>query len=383
MMPSFETDAAGLSSHPTWMEIDGAALRHNLDQVRRRVASGVKIIASVKANAYGHGIQPVAKVLEEAGVDMLATGSFVEACALRAAGVSTPVLLLAGALPEAMGEVLARGFIPTVYDLDGARAVSRAASETASPPTPVFVKVDCGLGRVGVALDLAAALIDDIAAMRNILVQGLYTHVSFNDSQGMAYSRERLRLFYDLLGSLKAAGVNIPITQALASSALLMGWRDDCTAVCPGHILFGLSPVIPELAELTPFRPILRAVKSRVIQVRDHSSGPDRGTGAYHKNRRQRRTAVAPCGMNDGYRAAVGTHEAQVLHRDRELRVIGVSLEHLTVEVPDDVEIAVGDELIVVAGDGPVALNTVAAWQNHRPIEAMMTFSARMPVLAV
>ncbi|MDP7548136.1 MAG: alanine racemase C-terminal domain-containing protein, partial [Alphaproteobacteria bacterium] len=212
------------------------------------------------------------------------------------------------------------------------------------------------------------------------------THVSFNDSGGMAYSQERLGLFYDLLGSLKAAGVDIPITQAVASSALLMGWRDNCTAVCPGHILFGISPLLPgpgELAELAPFRPILRAIKSRVIQVRDHSSGPDMGSGAYHKNRRQRRTAVAPCGMNDGYRPAVEGHVAQVLHFGRELRVIGVSLEHLTVEVPDDVEIAVGDELIAVAGAGPVALNTVAEWQAQRPIEAMMSFSARMPVIVV
>lgn len=376
-------DMDALNAHPTWMEIDGAALRHNLAEVRRRVADGVHIIASVKANAYGHGIVAVARVLQDAGVDMLATGSFAEACALRDAGVATPVLLLAGALPSAMGAILERGFIPTVYDLDGARAADRAAAAMTGAPRSIFIKVDCGLGRVGVALDQAAALIDDIATLGNVKVQGLYTHVSFNDSQGMAYSQERLRLFYDLLGSLKAAGVNIPITQALASSALLMGWRDDCTAVCPGHILFGLSSVAPELADLAPFRPILRAIKSRVIQVRDHSSGPDMGAGAYHLNRRQRRTAVAPCGMNDGYRAAVGGHEAHVLHFGRELRVIGVSLEHLTVEVPDDVEIAVGDELEVVAGAGPVALAVVAGRQGQRPIEAMMTLSARMPVIVV
>ena len=379
MNPSFDFDPAALNCHPTWMEIDGAALRHNLDEIRRRVADGVQIIASVKANAYGHGIVPVARILQGAGVDMLATGSFAEACALRDAGVTTPVLLLAGALPQAMDAVLARGFIPTIYDLDGARAVDRAASAA----TPVFIKVDCGLGRVGVGLDEAAALIDDVAALANVQVQGLYTHVSFNDSRGMAYSQERLRLFYELLASLKAAGVNIPITQAMASSALMMGWRDNCTAVCPGHVLFGLSPVVPGLAELAPFRPILRAIKSRVIQVRDHSSGPDMGAGAYHTNRRQRRTAVAPCGMNDGYRSAAGADEAQVLHFDRALRVIGVSLEHLTVEVPDDVEIAVGDELVVLGGDGPVALETVAAWQNRRPIETLMTFSARMPVVVV
>jgi alanine racemase len=376
-----------MESHPTWLELDRAALAHNLGQIRARLAGNVKIIASVKANGYGHGVVPVARVLAGEGVDMLATGSFAEALAVRGAGVETPILMLAGALPDAMGEIVAQGFIPTIFDLDGARAVSRAGPPSTpnpmSAPAPVFVKVDCGLGRVGVALDEAQGLIAQISRMANIVVQGLYTHLSFNDALGMAYAKERLALFYALVQSLKAAGIDIPITQALASSALLLDWRDDCTAVCPGHILFGLNPVTADLAGIAPFQPALGAIKSRVIQIRDHSGGPDRGAGGYHRERRQRRTAVAPCGLNDGYAPITRGMDGVVLHGAHELRVIGVSLEHLTVEVPNGVEIAVGDELLITGGDGPVALHRVAQWQGRRPIDTIMGFSAHMPVHVV
>ncbi len=372
-----------LETHPTWMELDASALVHNLGEVRQRIGGGVRIIASVKANGYGHGIVPVARVLADAGVDMLATGSFAEALALRAAGVETPVLLLAGTLPGGMGDVVAQGFIPTIIDLAGAQAVNRAVSLAATAPTDIFIKVDSGLGRVGVALDAAQGLIAEIAGLPNVIVRGLYTHLSFQDADGMAYTEQRLALFYDLVQRLKAAGLDIPITQALASSALLLGWRDDCTAVCPGHILFGLNPVSAELAGVKPFHAALAAIKSRVIQVRDHAGGPEMGAGGYHGGRRQRRTAVAPCGLNDGYAPIGPGLDGVVLHGGHELRVIGVSLEHLTVEVPDAVHIAVGDELVIVGGDGPVALDRVARWQGRRPIDALMAFSARMPVKVV
>ena len=160
----------GPETHPTWMELDASALLDNVGEIRRCIGDGVKIIASVKANAYGHGIEPVGQVLSQAGVEMLATGSFAEAVALRDAGVKTPILLLAGALPNALGDVVARGFIPTIYDMDGARAVDNVAKVTA----PVFVKVDCGLGRLGIPLDEAPNLLRQVTNLTNVKLQGLY-----------------------------------------------------------------------------------------------------------------------------------------------------------------------------------------------------------------
>ena len=368
------------STHPTGMEIDTSALTGNLAEVRRRARPGVKVIASVKANAYGHGIVPVAKALEKAGVEMLATGSFVEASALRAAGVKSPVLMLAGALPEGLEEIVGAGFIPTIYDRVGARAAA-AAGEGRS--VAVFVKVDCGMGRLGVGLGDAPALVEEIAALDGIHIEGVYTHLSFKNAEGMAYAKQRLSLFYDLLRDLATRGHAFAYTQALASSALMVGWVDECNAICPGHVLYGMPSVGSDLAPIEGFRPVLGAVKSQVIDSTDHNADPLPDAGGYHAKRRERRTVVVPCGLNDGNRSAIDGQTAEVLYAGRRLRVLGGSLEHLVIEVPDDVEISVGDTVTIVggAGDQRIDIAEYAKWQGASGLECMLSLSARMPVI--
>jgi alanine racemase len=363
-------------THPTWMEIDASAIHSNLAEIRRRAEPGVKVIASVKANAYGHGIVPVAVALEAAGVDMLATGSFAEAKAIRAAGVSTPVLMLAGSLPDGVAELVEAGLIPTVYDLAGAKASVAAADGNRAP---IFLKVDCGMGRLGVSLSDAPGLVDEIAKLEGVDLQGVYTHLSFKNAEGMAYTKKRMVLFYKLLSDLRAAGHEIPVTQALASSALMVGWTDACNAICPGHVLYGMPSVGSTLAPLSGFSPVLHAVKSRVIDKTEHGADPGIGAGGYHGKRRERRTVVVPCGLNDGNRSAVDGQTAEVLFAGRRLTVIGGSLEHLVIEVPDDVEIGIGDTVSIVGGDGEgrIDIADYAQWQGASSIECMLSLSAR------
>jgi len=371
--------AARLAAHPAWIELDEAALGANLAEVRQRVGDGVQIIASVKANAYGHGIVPVARSLAAAGVDMLATGSFDEAAAIRRAGITTPVLMLAGALPEATATLRDHDLVPTVFNQETADI----AAGTDAGPTPVFVKVDCGLGRVGVTLDQAARFITQLAVRPDIDLQGIYTHLAFKDAASMAWTEERLPLFYALIRELKAAGIDPPVTQALASSALLMGWRDDLSAVCPGHVLYGLSPVVAGFTDIAPFRPVLRAIKARVIHIGDHGAGPPPGGGGYHRRRQGRRTAVVPCGLNDGYRPARPGQSAVVLCQGRRLAVLGVSLEHLTFDVPDELALSLGDTVVLAGSDGgeSISLDELAGWQGATPATALVTLGAGLPML--
>lgn len=376
------TSGADLAAHPTWMELDLNALRGNLAEIRRRAAPGVGVIASVKANAYGHGILPVARELEAVGVEMLATGSFTEAKAMRAAGIEVPILMLAGALPEGIAALVEAGLTPTVYDGAGARAASEAGTR-AGVSAPVFVKVDCGMGRLGVSLGEAPALVAEIDECDGAHVEGIYTHLSFRNAEGMAYAKARMALFYRLLRDLRDAGHEIPITQALASSALMVGWIDECSAICPGHVLYGMPSVAADLAPIDGFTPVLGAVHGRVIQVADHAGGPPPGSGGYHSARRERRSVVVPCGLNDGNRSAVAGQTAEVLFEGRRLTVLGGSLEHLVIEVPDEVTIAAGDTVTVVGGSGErrIGIAEYAAWQGASSIECMLSLSARMPVL--
>ena len=150
---------------PLWAEIDFGALAHNLAVVRG-LAGQRRLIASVKANAYGHGAVPVARELARLGVDTLWTGGIDEALAIRAAGIGVRILLFGGYLPADIPELLRHGLTPTIYDRAGAQAISAAARG----PTPVYVKVDAGLGRLGVPLPEAEELIQGIAALPNIIL---------------------------------------------------------------------------------------------------------------------------------------------------------------------------------------------------------------------
>ena len=379
---TFENRAVD-ETHPTWIEFDVEALRHNLSIVRKSLTAGTQIIASVKANAYGHGIIPVSQVLEREGVEMLATGSFSDAQAIRQAGVKTPILMLAGTLPGGMKNLVQEGFIPTIYDFIGARSAAAAAKAIKDDyQHPIFIKVDCGMGRLGISLSNTLPFLEEIKNMPNLWVQGLYTHLSFKDDISMKFTRERLSLFYEMLKNIEQKGHVIPITQALASSALIMGLDDKCTAICPGHVLYGLSSITEPPASMNEFLPVLSSVKSRVIHVADHKDGPSPGSGGYHKNRSCSRTGVVPFGLHDGNVSIVGENRPAVLFKDKRRGVLGVSLEHLVFEVEDGTDLKIGDEITIVGGKGPEKIDLVefAAWQQSSPLEALMILSNRLPI---
>ena len=214
-----------------WSEIDLDAVRDNFAEVRRRTRPGVQIIAAVKANGYGHGAVLVARTLSRHGVDGFATGSFDDACALREAGISAKVLLLPCQLPESTEELFRHDLIPTVYNLETANAVSSAATS----PKSVYVKVDCGLGRFGVHIDDALDFVRAVTALPRLVVDGLYTHLPFNDANGQRWAIRQLAAFQALRRALADNGIAIPVTQALSSPGIVLDLDDGgCTAVCPG-----------------------------------------------------------------------------------------------------------------------------------------------------
>ena len=153
-----------LTTHPAWMEFDLGALAANYDALMRQVGPGVQMIASLKANAYGHGAVETAKGVASRGVFALSTGSFRDAVAIREAGLTMPILMFGGNLPEAAAQYLEHDLIPTVYNMETAHAVSEAATSPAS----VYIKVDAGMGRLGVELTVAENFIRKVSTFNNI-----------------------------------------------------------------------------------------------------------------------------------------------------------------------------------------------------------------------
>ncbi|MDP6708302.1 MAG: alanine racemase [Alphaproteobacteria bacterium] len=363
---------ASLATRPSWMELDLDALAHNYRSLRASVGPEVKIIPALKANGYGHGVAQMARLLARFDVHALATGSFEDAKAIREAGIELPILMFGGALPEGMATLLALGLTPTVYDLAGAEAVSAAATE----PSPVYVKVDAGLGRLGVALPDAFEFIKHLTGMANLVVEGVYTHLSFFDPEGREWSRRQLRAFDALLDELAAAGIEVPVTQALASSTLMAGLESHGNAVCPGHLLYGVPSVAPEVAPIAPYRPVLSAIRSRLIHAGPLKAGMrDAGRNA------PGRVGVIPLGLADGCRAFLPDAPAAVLIDGRRAPVRGVSLEHMTLDLTDFEAAGVGDEVVVMgrSGDDEIGLGDIAAWQGTRQHHVLMAFDGRLP----
>lgn len=361
---------------PAWAVIDLDALEQNCREVARRVGADVKVIASIKADAYGHGAVACARRLVQAGAYALATGDVAEAAAMREAGIRAPILVFGSFLPQDVPDLLARDLIPTVYNLETAEAVSRAARA----PSPVYVKVDCGLGRLGVALDDAAGFVRRIAALPNLQVAGLYTHIPFFDAASRARTEARLPAFEALAETLTRE-LGPMVTQALASSAVLVGLKDRCNAVCVGHLLYGLSSMAPGQADLSAFRPVLREIGSRLIHVAHHPAGRDVAIGGHYGIANAMVTGALPVGAQHGVRNAAPGRRAEALIRGQRVPVMSVTLEHTTLDLTGIDAPRLGETVLLLGGDGDtrIALDDVAGWQGRPPLEAAMTFSKRLP----
>jgi len=360
---------------PLWVATDFEALAHNLAVVRR-LAGQRRLIASVKANAYGHGAVPIARELARLGVDTLWTGSIDEALAIRAAGIGARILLFGGYVPAGIPELLRHRLTPTIYDRADAQAVSAAASG----PTPVCIKVDSGLGRLGVPLPEAEELIQGIAELPNLAIEGIYSHLPFGSATGRDWAREKYGGFAALLARLAARGIRPPVTQVWASSGLLAGMPDVCNAVCVGHLLYGLSPVAPDVAPASDLRPVMTTIKTRLIHVAHHAAGQDIAIGAHDGMKNARVTGVVPLGLGDGMRSAAPGQTMSLLIRGRRAPVIGVSLEHTTLDLTGIDSPQVGDEVVVIGQSTGLSnsFNDLARWFGCSELEALMAFSKRL-----
>ena len=365
--------------HPGWAVYDLDRLRANLAGIRRRIGPDRACIAALKGNAYGHGALPVARALDGEGLAAFMTGSFDEACRLRAERLRTPVVMFAGALPAGMGDLVGAGLVPTLVDRAGAEAAARAA-----PPgerVPVYVKVNAGLGRLGVPLDAAEGFLDELAAMQRLEVRGLYTHLPFGDARTRDWAEGRLAAFDALLARLAARGRTPPLTQARASACVAAGLSDRANAVCVGHLLYGLSPFVDDsIADLSAYRPVLAEIGSQLIQVSVHPQGSDIAIGGSYGLRHGRRTGVAPIGVAQGLVRPVPGSRPQALVRGRRAPILAVSLEHLVLDLTDIGDAAVGDAVRLLGGDcdAAIGLDELAAWFGMTALDTAMALSGRL-----
>ncbi len=349
-------------ARPVWAEIDLGAIEHNLGRLRERAGRPVKVFAPVKANAYGHGVAQVGRHLERLGVDGLATANLDDALAMRAAGVEIPILMYGSQLPGGFGVLLENRLTPTVYSTEGVRALAGAV-DGGDRQIEVQVKVDCGLGRLGVRPEHAAGLVREVLSFPLLRLEGIYTHIPFDGGRGAEWSRRALAVFADLVREIEAEhGIRIDYAQASASSVMSEGFPDSLNTIAPGHLMYGLSPIGGGRAETLGFRKALRGLRAQLIHVGHREVGDDLLGAGPNGVTEARTTGVILLGMDNGYRSARGDVPARMLVRGQSCAVLGVSAEYTVLDLTGVVDAAVGDTVTIVGEDGgeTIAVEDVA-----------------------
>jgi len=372
------------ATRPTRAEIDLSALASNL-RVVRGVAGGSRVFVVVKADAYGHGLVQVARRLERENVDGLCVALAEEGLALRACGVTAPILVLNGVYGEAHERVLSAHLTPVVYSLEQAQAFARASRELGNRPVAVHLKVDTGMARLGVQLDELAPLLDAIESLP-IRVDGVMTHLSSADSDA-AETRAQLARFDGAVTTLRARGHRPRFVHAANSAATYMHEGSRYDLVRTGLVMYGIAPPgadggaaagrTHERAELTP----VMSVRTELIALRDLPAGAPVGYDQTFRTSRPSRIATVPMGYGDGLMRSA-SNRGHMLVRGQRCPIVGrVSMDLTTLDVTDMPEVAVGDDVVLFGRQGGAHLSAVELAEASGTIayEVLTSISPRVP----
>lgn len=338
-----------------WASIDLAAIAHNVEVIRRRVAPAA-VWAVVKANAYGHGAVPVAEAALEAGAAGLCVALVQEGVALREAGVGAPILVLSEQPPDQISAIIEHRLTPTVYTPAYIRALTEAA--TAAAPVAVHLKIDTGMQRVGAPMAELDAVIDELSAASDRLrIEGVFTHLANADTPDDDVNQAQLADFDRALERLNARGIDPPLVHTANSAAALTIPPTRRALVRIGIAMYGISPG-PQIDSTMTADGLLAALslRARVSMVKRVAAGTAVSYGLRHRFEHDTTLATVPIGYADGVPRRLGTRPdrpgTDVLVGGRRCRVVGaVTMDQLVVDV-GDLDVAVGDEVVLIGRDG-------------------------------
>lgn len=359
-------------SRPTVAEVNLDAIAHNLGCVRR-VAGSAQMYAVVKADAYGHGLIPVARCLEQSGVDGICVALVEEGLALRAARIEIPILVLNGVYGNDHADVLRAGLTPVVYELSQAQAFASAA---AGRSVRIHLKVDTGMARLGVPLDRLPAMLDGLAALPALRVEGLMTHLASADSDP-AMTALQLERFAHAETLVRARGHQPRFVHASNSAGTYARTSNEHNLVRVGVALYGVAPMPGVGHDLMP----AMQVRTQVIALRELPVGAPVGYGSTFRAQRPTRIATVAIGYGDGLLRAAGHHGAMLVRGVRATIAGVVSMDLTCLDVTDIPDVSVGDEVVVLGQQGAaeITASELATVAGTIPYEVLTNLSARVP----
>jgi alanine racemase len=370
-----------LGGRPTWAEIDLDALAANYRAVRELVGPGASVMGVLKADAYGHGAAGCGRRLAAEGAEWFGVATPEEGVALRRAGLAQSVLSFGGCWEGQEALCLRERITPVVYRLDAAASLDRAARE-AGVVAGVHVKVDTGMGRLGVRFDEAAEFARVLSVLANVRVEGLMTHFAAADEPGRdCFTEEQLKRFRAAQAAFREAG-HRPVYEHMANSAATFAHPETRgNMVRPGGVLYGLwRDVLPAAGGQPPLRPVM-AFRTRVTLLKRVRRGESLGYGCTFEASRDMLVATVPAGYADGY-ARTLSNRGRVIVRGVYASVVGrVSMDLTLLDVTDVAGVSVGDTVTLLGADGALAVpaEDVARTAGTLSYEITCGVSARVP----
>jgi len=368
---------------PTWVEISLSRLRRNFDHVRQ-LAGARHVMAVIKADAYGHGAVPIARCLAACGVDWFGVATVEEALELREAGIAQPILLLGGLYMSDPAHLIEYQLTPTVSSTARLDTYAECAQRFGKP-IEFHLKVDTGIGRLGLPLDRLEAFLEHYRELRGLELTGFFTHLASAEDLVATQNEEQAACFRSALEALRAAGIDPKWTHVSNSAALWVGLKFPENLVRVGALLFGycmpiLAPPGREAPKGELFEPVL-TFKSRVVYLKDVPTGTPLGYGGAFHTRRPSRIATVPVGYADGLSRGL-SNRGRTIIRDRYARIVGnISMDLALLDVTDVPGADVGDEVILLGSSPHCSITALEIAQELGtvPYEVLCSIGKRVP----
>jgi alanine racemase len=366
---------------PTWLEIDLSAIANNTRRIKELVGPQVRVLASLKADGYGHGALKVARTALHNGASMIGVATVSEATPLREAGIGAPILVFGYVPLWQMREAIRLDLTITLYALDAAQALARAA-QALGKTARVHIKIDTGMSRLGIRAELIPDILQlarEIHRLPNLELEGIFTHFAKADAEDLSHAYLQLERFQNVLQVIESEGLRPPLVHAANSAATLSLPEAHFDMVRPGIALYGLAPS-PDVPLPEGFQPAL-SFKTQVAQVKLVPAGEGISYGCTYITERPTWIAVLPVGYADGFRRAPTNWGAVLIH-GQEAPLLGrVCMDQSMVDVSHIPGVRVGDEVVLIGQQGTATLSaeTVAQRLGTINYEVVAEILARVP----
>jgi alanine racemase len=361
----------------TWVEVDQGAIAHNVRAIMAMLSKGTRLLAVVKADAYGHGAVATSTTALANGAEALGVATLEEALELREAGIEAPILVMSYTPVHAVRQAMRHDVTLTLYDLDMAYAYNQAAREVGHQ-LRVHIKIDTGMGRLGIMPGDSIPFFRHLINLQHLDIEGIYTHFSMAD-EDMAITREQLRLFKNVVNPLRASGFNFRYIHTANSAAMLTLPETHMDMVRVGVALYGESP-----SEAVPIPDHFRRAitwKTVIAQVKTLPPGHPVGYGQSYITSSHEKIAVLPVGYSHGFRRRP-QNWGRVLVQGEYAPIVGrVSMEKTTISVTHIPNVTVGDEVVLIGqqGNHSITPDDVAHQLGTNNYEVITTILARIP----